>query len=385
MDKPIYLDYNGTTPVDSEVTKVIRLFIEDEFGNPSSSHFYGIEPKRAIMNARRQVASLLGCKDSEIIFTSGGTESNNLAILGILGDRDFSGKKIITSAIEHPAILEPLKHLEALGLIVDYLKVDEFGCVDPSDVESCIDENTILITIMHSNNEVGSIQPIKEIGIIARANQIPFHTDASQSVGKVQCMVDELGVDMLTVAGHKLYAPKGVGALYVRQGVELRNLLYGAGQEGGRRPGTENVCGIVGLGKACEIAQKDLQRNLVKIGKLRDRFKKSLMEKISDLKLNGHPQRSLPNTLNISFKGVEANRILEEIGLEVAASSGAACHSDHIEISYVLDAMKVPIEYAKGALRFSLGKFNTEQEIDHAANVVYQAVNKLRNLDDQSK
>ena len=184
MDKPIYLDYNGTTPVDSEVTKVIRLFIEDEFGNPSSSHFYGIEPKRAIMNARRQVASLLGCKDSEIIFTSGGTESNNLAILGILGDRDFSGKKIITSAIEHPAILEPLKHLEALGLIVDYLKVDEFGCVDPSDVESCIDENTILITIMHSNNEVGSIQPIKEIGIIARANQIPFHTDASQSVGK---------------------------------------------------------------------------------------------------------------------------------------------------------------------------------------------------------
>lgn len=385
MDKPIYLDYNGTTPVDSEVTKVIRLFIEDEFGNPSSSHFYGIEPKRAIMNARRQVASLLGCKDSEIIFTSGGTESNNLAILGILGDRDFYGKKIITSAIEHPAILEPLKHLEALGLIVDYLKVDEFGCVDPSDVESCIDENTILITIMHSNNEVGSIQPIKEIGIIARANQIPFHTDASQSVGKVQCMVDELGVDMLTVAGHKLYAPKGVGALYVRQGVELRNLLYGAGQEGGRRPGTENVCGIVGLGKACEIAQKDLQRNLVKIGKLRDRFKKSLMEKISDLKLNGHPQRSLPNTLNISFKGVEANRILEEIGLEVAASSGAACHSDHIEISYVLDAMKVPIEYAKGALRFSLGKFNTEQEIDHAANVVYQAVNKLRNLDDQSK
>lgn len=378
MKKPIYMDYNGTTPHSPEVLTAMRRFIEDEFGNPSSSHMYGIEPKRAVEIARRQVASLIGCKPADLIFTSGGTESNNYAIFGTVGYKNLVGKKVITSAIEHPAILEPLKYLESRGVSVTYVPVDEFGCVSCSDIESNIDDKTVLITIMHSNNEVGSIQPIEAISDLARRHGIIFHTDASQSLGKTPCDVDSLGVDLLTIAGHKLYAPKGIGALYVRPGTDLTRIMYGAGQEMGKRPGTENVVGIVGLGKACELAQHSLSQNICHMRKLRDKLRKGFENQIPDIRFNGHPEKSLPNTLNVSFRGVEANRILEEIGLEVAASAGAACHSDHVKISHVLEAMKVPMDYAMGAIRFSLGRHTTQEEIDRTLEVVCNAVQRLR-------
>ncbi len=378
MKKPIYMDYNGTTPLDSEVIEAMRQFMERDFGNPSSSHLYGIEPKRAVDKARRQVASLIGCKPSEIIFTSGGTESNNYAIFGTLGCKNLEGKRVITSSIEHPAILEPLRFLETMGVSAIYLPVDESGIVDPADVESNIDDKTLLITIMHSNNEVGSIQPIEEISRIAKSRGVVFHTDASQSLGKTTCDIKTLGVDMLTVAGHKLYAPKGVGALYIREGLTLDKLMYGAGQEMGKRPGTENVIGIVGLGKACEIAGLELRENILHMKSMRDRLEKGFRSRISGIRFNGHIEKSLPNTLNVSFRDIEANRLLEEIGLDVAASAGAACHSDHVKISHVLEAMKVPLEYAKGAIRFSLGKHTTSDEIDHTVDVVCNATDLLR-------
>lgn len=380
MRKPIYLDYNATTPLAPEVIAAMKQFVEDEFGNPSSSHLFGIEPKRAVAKARRQVASLLGCRENEVIFTSGGTESNNYAIFGVTGFRDLLGKKIITSAIEHPAILEPLKYLETMGVSVAYVPVDEYGYVSASGVESEIDDKTVLITIMHSNNEVGSIQPVKEISGVARSHNIVFHTDASQSLGKIPCAVNELGVDILTVAGHKLYAPKGVGALYVREGIALNKVLHGAGQEMGMRPGTENVTGIVGLGKACEIAERDLTQNMINMKMLRDRLRTGLRDQLEDIRFNGHSDQCLPNTLSVSFRGIEANRILEEIGLDIAASAGAACHSDHIKVSHVLEAMKTPIEYAKGTIRFSLGRNTNADEIDQVIRIVSKAIKLLRSL-----
>lgn len=380
MRKPIYLDYNATTPLAPEVIAAMKQFVEDEFGNPSSSHLFGIEPKRAVAKARRQVASLLGCRENEVIFTSGGTESNNYAIFGVTGFRDLLGKKIITSAIEHPAILEPLKYLETMGGSVAYVPVDEYGYVSASGVESEIDDKTVLITIMHSNNEVGSIQPVKEISGVARSHNIVFHTDASQSLGKIPCAVNELGVDILTVAGHKLYAPKGVGALYVREGIALNKVLHGAGQEMGMRPGTENVTGIVGLGKACEIAERDLTQNMINMKMLRDRLRTGLRDQLEDIRFNGHSDQCLPNTLSVSFRGIEANRILEEIGLDIAASAGAACHSDHIKVSHVLEAMKTPIEYAKGTIRFSLGRNTNADEIDQVIRIVSKAIKLLKSL-----
>lgn len=380
MRKPIYLDYNATTPLAPEVIAAMKQFVEDEFGNPSSSHLFGIEPKRAVAKARRQVASLLGCRENEVIFTSGGTESNNYAIFGVTGFRDLLGKKIITSAIEHPAILEPLKYLETMGGSVAYVPVDEYGYVSASGVESEIDDKTVLITIMHSNNEVGSIQPVKEISGVARSHNIVFHTDASQSLGKIPCDVNELGVDILTVAGHKLYAPKGVGALYVREGIALNKVLHGAGQEMGMRPGTENVTGIVGLGKACEIAERDLTQNMINMKMLRDRLRTGLRDQLEDIRFNGHSDQCLPNTLSVSFRGIEANRILEEIGLDIAASAGAACHSDHIKVSHVLEAMKTPIEYAKGTIRFSLGRNTNADEIDQVIRIVSKAIKLLKSL-----
>ena len=380
MRKPIYLDYNATTPLDPEVISAMKQFVEDEFGNPSSSHLFGIEPKRAVANARRQVASLIGCKENEVIFTSGGTESNNYAIFGVTGFKDLLGKKIITSAIEHPAILEPLKYLETMGVSVTYIPVDEYGCVSAESVKSEIDDKTVLITVMHSNNEVGSIQPINEVSGLARSHNILFHTDASQSLGKTPCDVKGLGVDMLTIAGHKLYAPKGVGALYVREGISLNRVLYGAGQEMGMRPGTENVTGIVGLGKACEIAERDLRQNMITMRMLRDRLRKGLSDQLDDIRFNGHLDQCLPNTLSVSFGGIEANRILEEIGLDIAASAGAACHSDHIKVSHVLEALRAPIEYAKGTIRFSLGRYTNEDEIDQAIRIVSKAIKLLGSL-----
>ncbi len=376
--RPIYLDYNGTTPHDPEVIEAMRPFLETEFGNPSSTHWYGIEPKKAVEKARRQVAELLNCTVKEIIFTSGGTESNNHAIQGVARARRGKGNHIVTTTFEHPAVLEVCRDLEGRGWEVDYVPVDSSGMVDLSDIEKAVRSETVLITVMFANNEVGTVQPIHEISKIARSRGILMHTDASQAVGKIPADVSELEVDLLTIAGHKLYAPKGVGALYVREGVLLDKFCHGAGQESGIRAGTENVLEIVGLGKACEIAARDLPGQMIRIQALRDRLWEGFSERLVEIRSNGHPTKRLPNTLSISFKGLEAGRILEEIGLEVAASAGAACHSDRVEISHVLEAMKIPPEWAQGTIRFSAGRMTTTEEIEKTIRIVTSAVNRLR-------
>jgi len=379
MAQPIYLDYNGTTPHAPEVIEAMRPFFEQEFGNPSSSHWYGIAPKQAVEQARRQVAGLLNCLPQEIVFTSGGTESNNHAIKGIARAKRELGNHIITSCIEHPAVLEVCRALAEDGVETTLLPVDRTGLVDPIDVEKAIRPGTILISIMHSNNEVGALQPIAEISAIARSRGITMHSDAAQSVGKVGVDVRALGVDLLSVAGHKLYAPKGVGALYIRNGVQPAKFCHGAGQERGWRAGTENVLEIVGLGKACEIAGRDLAGHISHLRNLRDRLHQGLLEALgAGVALNGHPEKRLPNTLSLGFRGLAANRILEEIGLEIAASPGAACHSDSVAISHVLEAMGLDREWAMGTLRFSVGRMTTAAEIDRALSVIIAAVRKLR-------
>ena len=381
MPKPIYLDYNATTPHAPEVIEAMRPFFEKEFGNPSSSHWYGIAPKKAVETARVQVAEILNCEAQEVFFTSGGTESNNHAIRGAAHIMRDKGNHIITSTIEHPAVLEVCKFLEKDGFETTFLPVSPDGLIDPADVQKSIRPTTILITIMHTNNEVGTVQPIKEISKIAEENSILMHTDAAQSLGKIPTDIGELGVTLLSAAGHKVYAPKGIGALFVRSPLKLEKFCHGAGQEMGWRAGTENVLEIVGLGKACEVARQGLQENMDHMKALRDRLQEELSTRLDNVRLNGHPQRRLPNTLSISFKGLEANRILEEIGLEVAASAGAACHSDRVEVSHVIKAMEVPLEWAKGTLRFSVGRMTTMEEIDKVINVVVAAVLKLKSGD----
>ncbi|HEB70285.1 MAG TPA: cysteine desulfurase [Desulfobulbus sp.] len=377
MKKPIYLDYNATTPLAPEVIEAMRPFIEEHFGNPSSSHWYGNKPKRAVEKAREQVAGLLQCAPEEIIFTSGGTEANNHAIQGIAWAMRARGSHIITSAIEHPAVLEVCRFLAPLGFEITILPVNDQGLIDPGDVQRAIRPETSLITIMHANNEVGSIEPIAEIGAMARDKKIPFHTDAAQSVGKIPARVDELNVDLLSIAGHKLYAPKGVGALYIRRSCHPEKFCHGAGQERGLRAGTENVMQIVGLGRACALASQNLARHRTKMQMLRDRLFTAISSQVPEVRRNGPIEKVLPNTLSISFKGVTADGILDQIADEVAASAGAACHSDTVEISHVLQAMHIPDEWAKGTVRFSVGRMTTEDQIDQAAAAVITAVNKL--------
>lgn len=378
MPKPIYLDYNATTPHDPEVIEAMRPFFEEEFGNPSSSHFYGSKPKQAVIKAREQVASLLNCTPEEIVFTSGGTESNNFAIIGCAEAFRHKGNHIITSQIEHPAIIEVCNFLETTGFEVIYLPVDEFGLVQLKDIKAAIRKETILISIMHANNEVGSVQPIEEISKLAQQHDIVMHTDAAQSVGKIPVRVNRLGVDLLSIAGHKVYAPKGVGALYIRQGLAPAKLMHGAGQEMAVRPGTENVLEIVGLGMASEIAGRDLEKNMAHMQAMSDRLFEGIKKGCDQVKLNGHPQKRLPNTLSISFLSLEANRILDAIGNEVAASAGAACHSDMVQISDVLKAMNVPLQWAKGTLRLTTGRMTTAADIDKAVEVICAAVKNLR-------
>jgi cysteine desulfurase len=378
MIAPIYLDYNGTTPHAPEVIDAIRPFLETEFGNPSSSHWYGIRPKQAVEQARRQVAGILGCQPAEIVFTSGGTESNNQAIKSIGGARFSRGNHIITSVIEHPAILEVCRFMERHGFSVSYIPVDADGLVASTDVAAAITPRTIMISIMHANNEVGTVQPVAEIARLARKQEILVHTDAAQSVGKIPARIDDLGVDLISLAGHKIYAPKGIGALYLRRGIKPEIFCHGAGQEMGTRAGTENVMGMVGLGKACEIARQNLAANTAHMQHMRDRLEQGLADALTDIRFNGHRTRRLPNTASVSFLGLEANRLLEEIGLEVAASAGAACHSDQVQISHVLAAMKIPEDWAKGTVRFTTGRMTTAAEIDRALEVVVAAVKKLR-------
>ncbi|MCU0614540.1 MAG: cysteine desulfurase [Desulfobacterales bacterium] len=377
MTKPVYLDFNATTPLDSEVLEAMKPFIEHEFGNPSSTHWFGIAPKRAIDKARTQVAEILNCEPAEIIFNGGGTESNNHAIIGTAQSLKHKGNHIITTQIEHPAVLNVCSHLEFNGFSVTHVAVDEHGMVSTFKIKEATRPETILITVMHANNEVGTIEPIEEIAQMARERGIIFHTDAAQSVGKIATDVKSLGVDLLSIAGHKLYAPKGIGALYIRKGTSPDIYMHGAGQEMGKRAGTENVSGIVGLGKACEVARRDLKINSDLMKKNRDALLKGLQKAWPDLRRNGHPEKVLPNTLSVSFKGFEANRILEEIGLEIAASAGAACHSDLVEISHVLLAMGLPKNWAKGTIRFSTGKITRGDDIETAVRVTLEALKKL--------
>ncbi len=377
--KSVYLDYNASTPVDPDVLDAMRPFFEKHFGNPSSTHRYGIIAKKAVEDARSQVASLLSCKSEEIIFTSGGTEANNFAIKGVARALRHKGKHIITSQIEHSAVLDVCGFLEKNGFEITYLPVDKDGLVNVSDVKKAIRPDTILISIMHANNEVGTIQPVKEIAALARECGIVMHTDAAQSIGKISANVPELGVDLLSIAGHKMYAPKGIGVLYVRKSAVLDRFHHGAGQEMGLRAGTENVPGIVGLGQACKIAKNSLENNMKHMKKMRDMLYEGLKKRVENIKLNGHAEKRVPNTLNLSFKGLIANRILDEIGLDIAASPGAACHSDGVDISHVLKAMGVHGDWAKGTLRFSTGRMTTGDEIDKAIEVISVAVNKERN------
>lgn len=356
------MDYNASTPLAPEVVDAMQPMLNDYYGNPSALHWAGKPVKALLHKTREQVAELIACSHREIIFTSGGSEANNFALKGFYFKNQHKGNHIITSRIEHPAIMNPCKFLEKVGARVTYVGVDQYGRVSTEEIEKAITKDTILITIMHSNNETGTLQPIKEIGQIAKRYEIGFHTDASQSVGKVPVDVNELKVDMLTIAGHKLYAAKGIGALFVRKGVELEPLIHGAGHENGQRAGTENTLLAVGLGKACEIAGNQLVNN--KLKDLSSYFWNQLKAEFGDLVvLNGHPEERLPNTLNVSFVRRVGQDLLDSIP-QLAASTGSACHAGSIELSPVLKEMKVPEEIGMGAIRFSLGRYTTKDEID---------------------
>jgi cysteine desulfurase len=378
MEKPVYLDYNATTPIDPEVASAMLPYLQTHFGNPSSSYSIGRSNKEAVEKARAQVAGLINCQPEEIYFTSCATESNNLAIKGIAWANREKGRHIITSEIEHPAVTEVCKYLSSQGFEITYLPVDQYGRVNPEQIKGTIRPDTILITIMHANNEVGTIQPIQEIGAIARQNNIVFHTDASQSVGKIETDVDKLGVDLLTIAGHKLYAPKGVGALYIRKGTRIENLMHGGGQEKGIRPGTENVIHTVGLGKAFEVAMRDFKQNQNNMQFSRDRLLNNLVSQLGNqVHVNVDLENCLPNTLSVAFENVSAHTLASFISGEVLISTGSACHSGETTISSVLQAMNIDFKTAAATVRISTGKHTTEEEIDFAVEALVNAVKKL--------
>ena len=377
--KPIYLDYNATTPIDPSVKEAMLPYLEEEFGNPSSSYAYGQRAKEAVERAREQVAALIRATPEEIILTSGGSESDNHAIIGAALASSQKGRHIITSRIEHPAVLGTCRYLEdRLGFEVTYLTVDGYGVVDPDDVRNSIKKNTVLIIIMHANNEVGTIELVEEIGEIAQEREISFHTDAAQSCGKIEVDVNRLHVDLLTIAGHKLYAPKGVGALFIRDGIRLDSLIHGAGQEKGRRAGTENVPYIVGLGAACEIARKLLPTYQKEIKLLRDSLHAKIEAGLGEdiVRLNGHPEQRLPNTLNISVWGIVGEELLSKMP-EIAASTGAACHAGSTEPSNVLLEMGISRERALEALQLTLGRWSTRQEIDTEGELIVERVKHM--------
>jgi cysteine desulfurase len=358
----IYLDFNASTPVAPEVLDAMRIVLEEPYGNPSSGHWAGGPAREAVDEARIQVAGLLGCKVNEIVFTSGGSEANNHALKGVFFASGRADAHIVTTQVEHPAVINPCRFLERLGATVTYLRVDSFGRVDPDDVRRALRQSTVLISIMHANNEVGTIQPIEEISQIAHEAGILLHSDAAQSVGKINFTVRDIGADLLSVAGHKLYAPKGVGVLYIRDGVSLEPLIHGANHESGRRAGTENVLLDVALGAACDLART--WRGMDSVRELRDLFWDLLQNKFGDrVVLNGHPIERLPNTLSVSFVAQVGAEILGRLP-GVAASTGSACHSGSVELSPVLQAMGVAPKIGMGAIRFSLGRTTTRAEIE---------------------
>lgn len=374
----IYLDYNATTPIAPQVAEAMLPYLYEKFGNPSSNHPFGKEARNAVEHARQQVAEMLGCGDEEIIFTSGGTESNNLALKGVAYANREKGNHIITTTIEHPAILEVCASLGMEGFRVSLVKVDGFGRIDPSLIQEAARPETILISVMHANNEVGTIQPIREIAKIAHSHDIWVHTDAAQSIGKIPVSVEDLGVDLLSLAGHKLYAPKGIGVLYIRRGTRLEKIIHGAAQENDLRAGTENVLEIVGLGKACELVANNLEDDAKHMRTMRDLLASEMKAVFPQVVINGHPEHCLPNTLSISFPDLAADQILASLQ-GVAASAGAACHARDVAVSHVLKALGIPEAIAMGTIRLSVGRYTTAEEIRRAVQAFQTAIHQIQN------
>jgi len=375
----IYLDHAATTPTRPEVVKAMLPYFTDAFGNPSSIYSYGQEARGAVEEARTKVAELIGARGEEIIFTSGGTEADNHALKGVAYANERKGNHIITTSIEHHAVMEVCKFLERRGFKITYLPVDEYGLVDPDDVKRAITDKTILISVMHANNQVGTIEPVEEIGKIAREAGVYFHTDAVQTLGHIPVNVDKLKVDLLAISAHKFYGPKGVGVLYVRKGTRLVSLMHGGEQEKRRRAGTENVPAIVGLGKAVELAGQEMGKGAERLAYLRDKLIKGLVEKVDHIRLNGHPTRRLPNNVNVSVDFVEGESMLLNLDLEgICASTGSACSSASLEPSHVLLALGLPAEQAHGSLRFTLGRENTEADVERVLEVLPGIVARLR-------
>lgn len=373
---PIYLDYNATTPIDPQVATAMRPYLNDQFGNPGSAHAYGIGPRRAVDSARQQVADCIGARPEEIIFTSGGSEANNLAINGVF--EALGSGHIITSAIEHPAVSEVCQYLAGRGASVTIVPVNRGGLVDPTAIADAIRKDTILISVMMANNEVGTVQPIADIARIASESQVLLHCDAAQAIGKIPVDVEALGVDLLTIVGHKIYAHKGIGALFCRKGTLLKRQIHGGGQEGGMRAGTENVLQIVGLGAACDLINTNPGEYHKTMQTTRDYLQYKLLGIVDDSIVNGDQLNRLPNTLSLGIGGVQANALVNLLGEKVAFSAGAACHSDRIEISGTLQAMGVPAKYAAGTIRLSTGRYSTISDIDCAIDHIVDAVNTLR-------
>ncbi|MFC1873603.1 cysteine desulfurase NifS [Chloroflexota bacterium] len=375
----IYLDYAATTPMYPEVVKAILPYFTEYFGNPSSIHSYGQKAKGAIEEARTRVAGLIGARDEEIVFTSGGTEADNFALKGVAFANEKKGNHIITSSIEHPAVIDTCKFLERRGFNVTYLPVDKYGLVDLDDIRKAITDKTILISVMQANNEIGTIQPIAEIAKITRETGVYFHTDAVQAAGHIPIDVGKLGVDLLSISAHKLHGPKGVGALYIKRGTKLTPFIHGGGQERRRRASTENVPSIVGFGKAVEIAQQETVKEEKRLTRLRDKLIHGLLERIDHSRLNGHPETRLPNNVNISIDFVEGESMLLNLNLEgICASTGSACSSSSLEPSHILLALGLSPEQTHGSLRFSLGRWTTEGEIEQVLDILPKIVSKLR-------
>jgi len=379
--KKIYLDHNATTPVHPGALEAMLPFYKDVFGNASSIHAFGRAARQAVEKSREKIATFIGAEADEIVFTSGGTEADNTAIRGVVAANAAKGNHIITSAVEHHAVLNTCKRLEKNGCKVTYLPVDESGLISVEELRKAITDETVLVTVMHANNETGVVQPVKEIGALAREKGIVFHSDAVQSFTKLPVNVDEMNVDLLSFSAHKIYGPKGVGALYIRKGTKIKPLLIGGHHEKNRRAGTENVAGIAGFAKAVEIARRDGDALNKRISVLRDRLWTGLKDKIKDIKFNGHSENRTPNTLNVSFKFVEGESIILNLDMEgVAVSSGSACTSGSLAASHVLLAMGLDHATAQGSIRFSLGKDNTAEDIDFVIAIFPGIIDKLRKM-----
>ena len=377
----IYMDHSATTYVRKEVVEAMAPYHAEHFGNPSSIYSIARESKKTIDAARVQVAQALGAEPDEIYFTSGGSESDNWAIKGVAFANRKKGNHIITSKIEHHAVLHTCEYVEKEGFTVTYLPVDQYGLVDPAELEKAITDKTILISIMYANNEIGTIEPIAELGAIARRHKVPFHTDAVQAVGNIPIDVKAQNIDLLSLSAHKFYGPKGTGVLYIRKGTRIDNLIHGGGQERRRRAGTENIAGIVGLGKAIELATADIEGHNTKIRALRDRLMSGILAKIPNSRLNGHPEKRLPGNINISFEFIEGESMLLWLDDEgICASTGSACTSGSLEPSHVLLATGLPVEISHGSLRLTLGNVNTDADVDFVLEVLPKVVTRLREM-----